>query len=70
VPHGLRRVTGAEEPNPSRPRLAGLLRQPGLPLREVWALTSSELPWAVPDVIELEAERCSLDSLGAFTDER
>ncbi len=22
------------------------------------------------DVIELEAERCSLDSLGAFTDER
>jgi hypothetical protein len=26
-----------------------LLRQLGLPLRGVWALTSSELPWAVPD---------------------
>ena len=49
VPRGRRRVTGAEEPNPSRPRQAGLLRQLGLPRREVWALTSSELPWAVPD---------------------
>jgi len=49
VPRGRRRVAGTEEPNPSRPRLAGLLRQLGLPLREVWALTSSELPWAVPD---------------------
>ena len=28
---------------------AVLLRQLGLPLRGVWALTSSELPWAVPD---------------------
>ncbi len=28
---------------------AGLLRQLCLPLRGVWALTSSELPWAVPD---------------------
>jgi hypothetical protein len=27
----------------------GVLRQLGLPLRGVWALTSSELPWAVPD---------------------
>jgi hypothetical protein len=26
-----------------------LLRMLGLPLRGVWALTSSELPWAVPD---------------------
>ncbi len=26
-----------------------LLRQLGLPLRGVWALTSSELSWAVPD---------------------
>jgi hypothetical protein len=26
-----------------------LLRQLGLPLRGMWALTSSELPWAVPD---------------------
>ncbi len=26
-----------------------VLRQLGLPLRGVWALTSSELPWAVPD---------------------
>ncbi len=26
-----------------------VLRQLGLPLRAVWALTSSELPWAVPD---------------------
>ncbi len=30
-------------------RQALLLRQLGLPLRGVWALTSSELPWAVPD---------------------
>jgi len=30
------------DPNP-------LLRQLGLPLRGVWALTSSELPRAVPD---------------------
>jgi hypothetical protein len=28
---------------------ASVLRQRGLPLRGVWALTSSELPWAVPD---------------------
>ena len=26
-----------------------VFRQLGLPLRGVWALTSSELPWAVPD---------------------
>ncbi len=29
--------------------VAALLRQLCLPLRGVWALTSSELPWAVPD---------------------
>ncbi len=36
---------------PSPPRCAPLrlLRQLCLPLRAVWALTSSELPWAVPD---------------------
>ncbi len=38
---------------PSFPSLrlpsSSLLRQLGLPLRGVWALTSSELPWAVSD---------------------
>ncbi len=30
-------------------RRSKLMRQLGLPLRGVWALASSELPWAVPD---------------------
>jgi hypothetical protein len=47
------------------PRELTMLRQLGLPLRGVRVWTSSELL----NLIELEAERCSLDSRGAFTDE-
>ncbi len=41
----VRRILG----DPDAMRQTKVLRQLCLPLRGVWALTSSELPWAVPD---------------------
>jgi len=54
--HGPRAALGplpgnlnGDEPRPVGQLSCPLLRQLGLPLRGMWALTSSELTWAVPD---------------------